>query len=44
MVPQQVNINDERGTAHIVRLTPYRTSDNKIEGVVLTMADMHESK
>ena len=39
VLPQHLPVVDENGNSHIVRITPYRTSDNKIEGVVLTMPD-----
>jgi two-component system, chemotaxis family, CheB/CheR fusion protein len=44
IIPQQLTVKDDHGATHMVRITPYRTSENKIEGVVLTMPDSHELK
>ena len=37
IVPRQLEIKDQSGTTYILTVTPYRTSDNKIEGAVLTL-------
>lgn len=39
VIPQQLTIQDDNGGEHLLRITPYRTNENKIEGVVLTMPD-----
>lgn len=39
VIPQQIPVLDETGNKHTIRITPYRTSDNKIEGVVLTIPE-----
>ena len=44
VTPQQLQVQDASGAMHMVRITPYRTNENKIEGVVLTMPDSHELK
>jgi two-component system CheB/CheR fusion protein len=41
MAAQQVEVEDGSGGKHLLRIAPYRTNDNKIEGVVLTMPDTH---
>ena len=41
VIAQQLPAIDENGKKRVMRITPYRTGDNKIEGVVLTM---HESE
>ena len=37
IVPRQLEIKDQSGTTYMLTVTPYRTSDNKIEGAVLTL-------
>ena len=37
--PRQAQVQDEEGKWLVLRLTPYRTLDNRIEGVVLTVLD-----
>jgi two-component system CheB/CheR fusion protein len=37
MVPKQQELQDDHGNAYRLRVTPYRTSDNKIEGAVLVL-------
>jgi two-component system CheB/CheR fusion protein len=39
MIPQNIPLVDENGSKHVIRITPYRTSENKIEGVVLTIPE-----
>lgn len=43
MAPQQISVKDISGHKHLLRISPYRTNDNKIEGVVLSMPDGHTS-
>jgi PAS domain-containing protein len=39
VLPQSVPLVDDNGNKRVIRITPYRTSENKIEGVVLTMPE-----
>jgi two-component system, chemotaxis family, CheB/CheR fusion protein len=41
IVPKQEEFEGENGERYNLRITPYRTSENKIEGVVLTLLDAH---
>lgn len=41
MIPKQQEFQDH-GSSYNLRITPYRTSDNKIEGVVLVLLDITE--
>jgi len=40
MVPKGTEVQDKEGRWYSVRIRPYRTLDNRIEGVVLTMIDI----
>jgi two-component system CheB/CheR fusion protein len=44
VVPKQLEIKDQKGAAYTLRITPYRTSENKIEGVVLALFDVTHLK
>jgi two-component system CheB/CheR fusion protein len=44
LVPQQREIEAGDGTWYNRRILPYRTHDNRIEGVVITFADISEVK
>jgi two-component system CheB/CheR fusion protein len=37
--PRQAQVEDQEGKLLVLRVTPYRTLDNHIEGVVLTILD-----
>lgn len=37
--PRQAQVQDQEGKWLVLRITPYRTLDNRIEGVVLTILD-----
>jgi two-component system CheB/CheR fusion protein len=37
--PRQVQLKDHEGKWLVLRITPYRTLDNRIDGVVLTILD-----
>ena len=37
--PRQAQVQDQEGKWLVLRMTPYRTLDNRIEGVVLTILD-----
>ena len=39
---REVEIQDRDGRFHILKIRPYRTTDNKIEGVVLVMLDVDQ--
>ncbi len=39
VVPKQLEFVDPNGSRYTLRITPYRTSDNKIEGAVLVLLD-----
>ncbi len=40
LMPQSVNIADREGRPYSLRVRPYRTEDNKIDGVVMVFVDM----
>lgn len=44
LIPIEKEAMDESGTWYLVRLIPYRTAGNVIEGVVLTILDIHRIK
>ncbi|HLJ64497.1 MAG TPA: chemotaxis protein CheB [Stellaceae bacterium] len=44
LVPQRQEIEAGDGTWYNRRILPYRTHDNRIEGVVITFADISEAK
>jgi two-component system CheB/CheR fusion protein len=44
LVSQEVETRTEDGHWHMVRIRPYRTPDNVIEGVVITFMDIHRRK
>ena len=37
---REVQVRDRLGNRHLLRLRPYRTSDNQIDGVVMTLVDV----
>lgn len=39
ILPKQQELEDGNGNRFVFRMTPYRTSDNRIEGVVLTVLE-----
>lgn len=43
MIPQQQEL-ERNGSLYNLRISPYRTSDNKIEGVVMTLLDTTEMR
>ncbi len=43
MQAKQYEVKDEEGTLCRLRINPYRTMDNRIEGVVLTVLEPGES-
>ncbi len=44
MAPQEIDVQDKEGKWYSVRIRPYRTLDNKIEGAVITMIDINAVK
>ncbi len=40
LVPQAVEVQDPEGRTYSLRIRPYRTEDNKIDGVVLVFVDV----
>ncbi len=41
--PRQILVQSDGNAASTLRLTPYRTLDNRIDGVVLTVVDRHSA-
>jgi two-component system CheB/CheR fusion protein len=39
---REVEVQDKEGRWHLMRIRPYRTSDNKIEGLVLVLVDIDQ--
>ena len=37
-------VRDKQGRRHSLRIRPYRRADNKIDGAVITMVDIHERR
>jgi two-component system CheB/CheR fusion protein len=44
LVTKEMEVQDRSGHWHLLRLRPYRTSENKIEGVVLVLLDIDQMK
>ena len=44
IIPQEVELQDRNGRWYILRLRPYRTLDNRIEGAVMTLVDIDSVK
>src|SRR5262249_26118188 len=44
VVPQQMEIQDASHVWHRLRITPYKTAENKIDGAVLTLLDISDIK
>lgn len=42
LVPYENEVNTNNGTCYLLRIQPYRTLDNVIEGVVLTFTDISQ--
>ncbi|WP_171020235.1 chemotaxis protein CheB [Hydrogenophaga sp. 2FB] len=41
---REIGMRDKRGNRHLARLRPYRTRDNRIDGVVLVLVDVEMLK
>jgi two-component system CheB/CheR fusion protein len=44
LVPKELEVETTQGTWYTMRMLPYRTLENVIEGVVITFADITEAK
>jgi PAS domain S-box-containing protein len=44
LIPRDVEVQTKDGSWYLMRLRPYRTTENAIEGVVLTFVDISERK
>lgn len=44
LVPVEAEVNSEQGQSYIRRVLPYRTTDNRIDGIVVTFVDITEHK
>ena len=40
--PREVEVQDREGRWHLLRVRPYRTADNKIEGLVVVLLDIDQ--
>ena len=39
---RELEVHDRAGRAHSLRIRPYKTTDNKIDGAVLVLIDLEE--
>src|SRR5690606_8543659 len=44
LIPQEREIEDERGRWYLTRVLPYRSGDDRIGGVVITLVDITERR
>ncbi len=44
LIPKEKEVQDTTGRWYMVRLMPYRTAENVIDGVVMTMVDIDRTK
>ncbi|HKB15666.1 MAG TPA: PAS domain-containing protein, partial [Planctomycetota bacterium] len=44
LVPKQRELTSAEGTSYLVRMLPYRTVENVIDGIVITFVDISETK
>lgn len=42
LAPQEIEVQDHEGRWYLLRVRPYRTTDNKIEGVVVVLVDIDQ--
>ena len=42
LTPEQIEVQDGEGHWHVLRVRPYRTADNRIEGAVLALIDIDQ--
>lgn len=44
LIPKEIEVSDKNGLWFLMRILPYRTLDNAIDGVVITFTDITEQK
>ncbi|MGC2401711.1 MAG: CheR family methyltransferase [Acidobacteriaceae bacterium] len=44
LAPHEVDVQDRDGRWHLLRVRPYRTSDNRIEGLVVVLFDIDQMR
>jgi two-component system, chemotaxis family, CheB/CheR fusion protein len=44
LTPKELEVQDREGRWHSLRIRPYRTLDNKIDGVILALVDMDATR
>lgn len=44
LTPQEIEVQDRDGRWYFLRVRPYRTTDNKIDGLVLVLVDIDQSR
>jgi two-component system CheB/CheR fusion protein len=44
LVPVETEVNSEQGQSYIRRVLPYRTADNRIDGIVVTFVDITDHR
>ncbi len=44
LVPREIELSAEDGTTYLLRILPYRTADNVIDGLVLTFIDVTRTR
>ena len=44
LIPREKEVQDKKGNWHHVRLMPYRTGENVIDGLVMTIVDINRVK
>lgn len=44
LATKEVEVQDREGRWHMMRIRPYRTGDNKIEGAVMVLIDIEDSR
>lgn len=42
LAPREMEIQDQEGRWHLLRVRPYRTTDNKIDGLVVVLVDIDQ--
>lgn len=44
LAPQEIEVQDREGRWYFLRIRPYRTTENKIDGLVLVLVDIDQSR
>ena len=44
MIPKEIEVKDKEGRWYSVRIRPYRTTDNKIDGALISLIDIDDVK